>query len=305
MFSFLTKRAKKTPRDLEQVIFDIAEYKRDEDLHLFYRLMSAREVYVPVDSTTLPAAAEPGVPYMTRPSDQLRVATVSMPDGAEWVSAATQTSHPLLADGYVGMPWLGFLEMAQKSADVQGALIQGTTSYIALDKERIAYVLRYSLGLPAANGEPVPPGHVRVPPGHKVVVIHPRTQPLLIPLESNFLILDFGVASDWRILVSVFNERLGRIGVLPTVAILQSAMLDQLRAAGELRDFVAAWQGIRERGWQAVWVLPREAAGQTDAVELLKSVGFGVHGSDEDGACVIEVHKPDGTITIGMPGASL
>ncbi|HEX8284138.1 MAG TPA: hypothetical protein VF588_12320 [Pyrinomonadaceae bacterium] len=305
MLHFLKKRAKKAPRDLEQVIFDIAEHNRDEDLHLFYRLMSQREVYVPVDGAPLPAAAEPGVPYTTRPTDQLRARSVFMQGRGELLAAATQTSHPLLEGGHVGMPWLGFLEMAQKIPEAQGVLIQGRTSWIALDQEHIAYVLHYSRGLPAVNGGPAPPDHVTVPPGHKVVIIHPSTQPQVIPLESNFLVLDFGLASDWQTLVSDFDERLSLTEVRPVVAILQGAMLDRLRAAGDLRDFAAAWHGLRERGWQAVWVLPLEAAGQTDAVELLKAAGFGVHGSAEDGACFVEVHKPDGTITIGMPGPSL
>ncbi len=148
-------------------------------------------------------------------------------------------------------------------------------------------------------------GFVTVPPGHKVVVIYPSTKLQVNHLESNFLVLDFGVDGDWLTLVSGFDERLERTEIPPTVAILQGARLDRLRASGELRDFVSEWQRLRERGWQAVWILPLEAAGQVDAVELLSMAGFGVHGSAKDGACFIEIHKPDGTITIGMPGPSL
>jgi hypothetical protein len=300
VFSFLTKRAKKDSRDLEQVIFDYAEHKRDADLELFYRLMSAREVYLPVDKASLPAAAEPGVPYTTRDTDQVLIKSVSIPNNGEWVFAATHTHQPLLEGGYVGMPWLEFLKMAQQIAGAQGALIQGKTSYIALYKEHIAHVLGNSPEPSSAND-----GFVTIPPGHKVVVIHPSTQSQVIHLESNFLVLDFGVDGDWLTFVSDFEEKLGRIEVPPTVAILQSAMLGRLRASGDLRDFVSEWQRLRERGWQAVWVLPREASGQVDVVELLNAAGFGVHASAEDGACFMEVHKPDGTITIGMTGPSL
>ncbi|MEK6289105.1 MAG: hypothetical protein AABO57_25600 [Acidobacteriota bacterium] len=148
-------------------------------------------------------------------------------------------------------------------------------------------------------------GFVTVPQGHKIVTIHPSTQPQVWQLESKFLVLDFGLNSDWRAFVSDFDERVGQVEVQPTVAILQGAMLDRLQASGEIHDFVSEWQRLRERGWQAVWVLPREAAERMDAVELLKSAGFGVHGSAKDGACFIEVHKPDGTITIGMTGPSI
>jgi len=341
MFSFLTnliKRAKKDSRDLEQVIFDIAEHNREADFHLFYRLMLTREVYLPINKASLPTAAEPGVPYVLQEADNyedVMVTTVSIANNGSWIPAFTQPAHPILADGCMKMTWLGFLKMAQNTT-LQGAFIQGEKSWLALRKEHIPGVLGYSQYLQGVNDWFVgaPPdykegntswfsGHISdalgysqtpsgandgratVPPGHKVVGISPSTQPQVRHLESNFLVMDFGVDSDWRVLVSGFNERLGRIDVPPTVAILQGAMLDRLRAAGELQDFVGAWQYLRERGWQAVWVLPREAAGQMDAVESLKMAGFGVHGSAEDGMCFVEVHKPDGTIAIGMPGPSL
>lgn len=338
MFSFLTKRAKKESRDLEQVIHDIAEHHREADFQLFYRLMLTREVYLPIDNASLPKAAEPGVPYVLQETDNfddVMVTTVSVADNGSWIPAATQSSHPILADGCMKMTWLGFLKMAQHTT-LQGAFIQGEKSWIALRKEHIPGVLGYSQHLLGVNnrfaGAPpdhkqgntswasgsvsealgsgqTPPGsndgRVAVPPGHKVVGIFPSTRPQVRQLESNFLVVDFGVDGNWRALVSDIDEGLGRAEVRPTVVILQGAMLDGLRAAGELQDFVGAWQYLRERGWQAIWVLPREAAGQAEAVESLKTAGFIVHGSSEDGACFIEVHKPDGTITIGMPGPSL
>jgi hypothetical protein len=234
------------------------------------------------------------------------------------------------------MRWLEFLKMAREGAEVRGALIQGQTSWIALDKAHISHILSYSQNPPGVNdgsvtAQPrrergktswmvgrlsqalgyshdpsgVNDGPVTVPPGHKVVGIFPTARPLVRHLESNFLVMDFGVESDWRTFVSSFDERLGRAEVPPTVAILQGAMLDRLRAAGELREFVSAWQRLVERGWEAVWVLPGEAAGQMDAVELLGMAGFDVHGSAEDRMCFVEVHKPDGTINIGLPGPTL
>lgn len=336
MLSFLKRRTKKDSRDIEQVIFDIAEHNREADFVLFYRLMSTREVYVPVERASLPSAAEAGLPYTTQAADELKVKTASIPDNGDWIPAATQASHPVLEGSCVGMRWLEFLKTAREGAGVRGALIQGQTSWIALDKEHISHILGYSQNLPGVNdgsvtAQPqhkpggtswmagslsqaladardpsdVNDGPVTVPPGHKVVGILPTARPQVRHLESNLLVMDFGVDGDWRTFVSGFDERLGRVEVPTTVAILQGAMLDRLRAAGELREFVAAWQRLAERGWQAVWVLPREAAGQVDAVELLGAAGFDVHGSAEDGMCFVELHKPDGTINIGLPGPSL
>ena len=62
MFAIFKKLMKPRERDLEQLIFDIAEYKKDEDYQLLYRLLKHREVYVPADPGTMPGAARPGVP---------------------------------------------------------------------------------------------------------------------------------------------------------------------------------------------------------------------------------------------------
>jgi hypothetical protein len=69
--------------------------------------------------------------------------------------------------------------------------------------------------------------------------------------------------------------------------------------------FIARWESARQSGWNAMWVLPKDASTRDDVVDLLKNAGFEAHGSAEDGACFVEVHKPEGTITIGMPGPSL
>jgi len=146
---------------------------------------------------------------------------------------------------------------------------------------------------------------VRVPPGHKVVVIHPVADPQIGQLESNFLVVDFGLNGNWRNVVGTLENAMSRGESPPAVAILQRAMLDNLQALAEVDDFIEAFARLRARGWTAVWVLPNEAADRTKVVIQLQAAGFGVHGSAPDGACFVEVHKPDGTITVGMAGPSL
>lgn len=146
---------------------------------------------------------------------------------------------------------------------------------------------------------------VRVPPGHKVVVIHPSPLPQMGVAESKLVVLDFGASGDWRtMLAKVEAGLLG--GAFPTtITILQWAMIDRLVTAGELSAFVAGWQSAKQKGWNAVWILPNKASECDVVVDLLTNAGFGVHGSTEDGACFVEVHKPDGTITVGMAGGPL
>jgi hypothetical protein len=78
---------------------------------------------------------------VTGAADRLAIGTICGPDNEPWAFAATQPTHSLQSGGFVGMPWLEFLRMVVKLEEVRGALLQGTTSWIGLDKERIAYVL--------------------------------------------------------------------------------------------------------------------------------------------------------------------
>ncbi|MDO8330671.1 MAG: hypothetical protein Q7T36_09385 [Fluviicoccus sp.] len=141
MFSIFKRKTKNDERDIEQLIFDVAEHQRDADFHLLYLLLKDREVFVPVVRSSVPSAAKPGEAYVTRTEDQLVLKTVELPGNGAWAPAATQAISQLVAGGYVGMPWLGFLNMVMKIEDVRGAFLQGQTSWVALDKQRVAYIL--------------------------------------------------------------------------------------------------------------------------------------------------------------------
>jgi hypothetical protein len=141
MFGFLKKKKASPVRDVEQLIFDIAEYKRDEDFHLLYELMIGREVFIGIDPASLPGSLQPGIPYTTQVADQLKMKFITIPDHGDWSSAATSASHSALVAGYAGMQWFAFLEMTLNVPQLQGAVLQGQSSWIAFDKERIRYIL--------------------------------------------------------------------------------------------------------------------------------------------------------------------
>lgn len=141
MFSFFKRRKPQGERDLEQVIYDVAEHHREEDRELVYRLMTDREVYLPVVPGTLPAAAVPGVPYVTSATDQLGISLVELPGNGRWAPAMTLRTHPLLVGTCIGMPWQGLLKMVQRLPDARGVVLQGQRSWMVLDQERVAYLL--------------------------------------------------------------------------------------------------------------------------------------------------------------------
>lgn len=141
MFSFL-KRKQQPPRDLEHVIYDIAEKQLDADFRVLYSLMRDRQVFVPTDLATVPLVAQPGQSYTTTANDRVEVRTMNGPSNQLLACAATNQQSPLLKDGYVGMSWLGFLEMAIRlDPSINGFLLQGTTSWVVFDRVRIRYIL--------------------------------------------------------------------------------------------------------------------------------------------------------------------
>jgi len=138
MFGLFKKKEDK--RDLEKVIYDIAEYGRDEDLHIMYDLIKNRQLYLPVDPSSLPKGLEQGEKIITDSSIQIRIKNVAGPNGEMLVPAASE-QHSMVSGGYIGMEWQGLLEMVLKITNAWGVLDQGQTSYVALDNERIKYVL--------------------------------------------------------------------------------------------------------------------------------------------------------------------
>jgi hypothetical protein len=145
MFSCFRKTTSPDSRDLERLIFDIAERQADQDLHLLYRRMADRVVFVPVDADTIPESAVPGEPYVVKPGERLAMRFVTGPNDWRLVPAATQDTAVLLKQGFVGMAWFDFLRMVNGlDSLIQGALLQGTTSWVAFDRERIRYILERS-----------------------------------------------------------------------------------------------------------------------------------------------------------------
>jgi hypothetical protein len=148
-------------------------------------------------------------------------------------------------------------------------------------------------------------GFVTVPPGHKVVVVHPATFPGVARTESGCVIAQ--LAADVSSDVAFDSvEQLAASGQQAAVIwILQDALLSRLDDQNELiarLRSVVNWPGSQV---QHVAVLVCEAANRRGLADELKALGIGVHSSAADGACFVEVHRPDGSIFVGMPGLSI
>lgn len=141
MFNFLKSKKKDEGRDLEQVIYEIAEFRKEQDYLAFFKLIEEREIYFPVAPESLPSGFQSGQKIVTDASMQIRIKTVIGPSGGVFVPASTTETSKMVEGGYCGINWFSFLEMALKIEGAAGILIQGQKSWLAFDRERIKYLL--------------------------------------------------------------------------------------------------------------------------------------------------------------------
>jgi hypothetical protein len=142
---------------------------------------------------------------------------------------------------------------------------------------------------------------IQVPEGHKVVVIGPSPRPFLARAESGTWILNFGDGKDLTRALEAVENFVRQGDKRFVIWILQSEFLEAL---GDVDRFVARVRAVVDASRDKVRhcaVFAGEAARRTDIMLSLKQLGLGVHHSSPDGACVVEVHRPDG-IVVGMPG---
>jgi hypothetical protein len=151
------------------------------------------------------------------------------------------------------------------------------------------------------------PGVVRVPPGHKVVVVSPSQHPLFTKLESGLCFADFGQAADYQQLFDAVERALR---LVPKTSIVWSIQKEPIVAWTSDEVLLANWlrrfHDVRQlRGTEAeagdVAVVPDFGSQGKAMMILLASLGVGVHLPGPEGESLIEVHRPDG-IVIGMPG---
>jgi hypothetical protein len=142
---------------------------------------------------------------------------------------------------------------------------------------------------------------VIVPEGHKVVVIGPSAKPFLARTESGAWILNFGDGKDLVRALDAVEDFVEKANKQSIIWILQAEFLDSLR---DVDGFLARIRAVVTTSRGKVGhcaVFAAKAAQRTDIMLAFSQLGLGVHYSAPDGACFVEVHRPDG-IVVGMPG---
>jgi hypothetical protein len=144
-------------------------------------------------------------------------------------------------------------------------------------------------------------GDIKIPEGHKVVVIGPSPKPFLARAQSGVWILNFGDGTDLTRALDDVDAFVGKAGQHNIVWIFQAEFLAALRDVDGFLARVSAIAAASRGKVGHTAVFANEAARHTAIMAAFRQIGLGVHYSAPDGACFVEVHRPDG-IVVGMPG---
>jgi hypothetical protein len=149
---------------------------------------------------------------------------------------------------------------------------------------------------------------VTVPPGHKIVVVHPSPQAAFSQTESGVWIADFGSDREYERVFSIVQRRLQEAPDSSIIWVIQESVVSAVVPATPI---LSAWlhrfhqvksaRGVHAEQGDIAVISPSSTNAQV-LMLLLASLGVGIHQpAPQDGSVFVEVHKPEG-IVVGMPG---
>ena len=140
-----------------------------------------------------------------------------------------------------------------------------------------------------------------VPEGHRVNVFGPSPDPFLARTDSGVWMLELGDGRNFTEALDSLEHFVSTTTQQSVIWIVQAELLEQLTDPG---GFVKRVSSVMDRSrgtTRHCAVFVTRASERTDVMRAFKELGLGVHYSAPDGACFVEVHRPDG-IVVGMPG---
>ncbi|MGC1528869.1 MAG: hypothetical protein WA783_22690 [Phormidesmis sp.] len=131
-------------RELEQLLFDIAEHARDEDYDELYETLLTTELFVSVKSASIAATQnhlKPNKVALADASTPVQIREITGPREDLFMPVATNEDAPILTEGYVKMLWLEALKKALTVKSVAGIKLQGENSWVCFYKPQIEQIL--------------------------------------------------------------------------------------------------------------------------------------------------------------------
>jgi hypothetical protein len=122
-------------RDIDRVIFDIAEHHRPRDHQRLFTLLRGREMFVSIASSNVPI--EDGRRFQVSPGDEIQMKTGSLPNGMSCVIFYLDRTDPRLGRQYAAMTVPDAFEMVSKT-EVDALLIQNAqASWVAFPRAEL------------------------------------------------------------------------------------------------------------------------------------------------------------------------
>jgi hypothetical protein len=141
--SNVSNQKKEDTRDVEQVIYDLVEYQKDEDFPRLYELLLGRKLFLPIVPKSLqstPTHLNPGYEVYDDDYSQPTVYEKII-DGESYIFAFTTDTSPQLIDKKcLRIDWFDFVEMVLTLEDISGFSLQGEKSWLAIGKDEIRYL---------------------------------------------------------------------------------------------------------------------------------------------------------------------
>ncbi|MEZ4661488.1 MAG: hypothetical protein R2911_28390 [Caldilineaceae bacterium] len=139
MFSKLFRHTDE--RDINQLIYDYAEYGRRRDYARIIKKLPLLTLYSTVRSTNAPIYH--GMQHVTQPGDQIAIQAVNVPGYGKMVLFFADQRNPRLGSPYIGTPFAEACKMSMLAPDSVGVMIYNDKeSYIGLPHFHLLEILR-------------------------------------------------------------------------------------------------------------------------------------------------------------------
>lgn len=285
-------KPKSSRKDTNQLIFDIAEYNRDRDRKEMCRRLSSLNLYSPVVSSKV--EMEPGEKY-TIPEGMIELPSVTL-QSLQLVLFFINKNDRRLGERFIMVSVAEAFDMIEKTNDFQGILFYN-------DQDSYFGIFRQDFNRIRRDFFPKEPENFRVPPGHKIVMVVPVKQATIQALESGIYIVDFGHYCNIDQVFAEIDKLNDSSKIVSIIWIIQYDFIAYLQSTGGISSFlVKLSKVISSNPHSRTIVLPNNAIFQASFRDSLIQLGAHIFSSGYNDNCFVEVHKPDGSITVGMGG---
>ena len=129
------------PRDIDRLIFDIAEQNRRRDYRLLYHRLRDMSLFAPVAETNVTFPS--GTTHTIQPGETVKLPTRTLADGRVVVPFCVAQDDPRLGLRYVGLKSADAFRMTLDIPDADGLILQNRgISWVGLMRPEIERVLR-------------------------------------------------------------------------------------------------------------------------------------------------------------------